>query len=86
MRIRCELFGCKCGDVPDCDRCGEHLYDDEFILAGRLEPLMAVIWTLLYRAKGMIIGYRCVECRKRFWRGYGNGCCSEKCFDSWIQF
>jgi hypothetical protein len=87
MRLHCHLFGCAvAATYPACARCNADLYEGPFIERGvnyyvdaAFDPVRRhIIWP--------IMGKRCCQCRRRYWRGYDEYCCSEKCFDEWLPF
>lgn len=85
MRLRCELFGCVCAEnYPACYRCNADLYED-FIQTGRLKPLFCVYWSAL-RLVQTVTGKRCQVCSRRYWHGYDDYVCSDKCFEDWLPF
>ena len=34
----------------------------------------------------LIVGRKCIECGRRFWRGFDDELCSRKCLDQWFPF
>lgn len=86
MRIRCTLFGCSDHHVyPACERCGEGIYDD-FIQRGWLTPAIDWFASSTRRAWWFICGRRCEICKRWYWRGRDECCCSEECYSKWIPF
>lgn len=89
VNLRCELLGCVVDeDVPACRHCGAAIYDGDFVVQGRLEPLFDLYWRIRrFMRKLRKLGPKhCAQCGKKFVRGYDNELCSEACHDNWIPF
>lgn len=84
-RLRCKLFGCvQAEDYFGCHFCQAAIYDD-FIEVGKLD------W--FFRLQGRVTRWfrrferkKCMQCGKKFWRGYDNELCSEECHEDWLPF
>ena len=87
MRLRCRLLGCD-DDAPDscCSRCGEFLYDPDWIETGLLTPTIARLHDAGRRVRRLILGTRCDVCKKRFRLGVSPWVCSKDCLENWVPF
>ena len=90
MRLRCHLFGClDSADAPCCVRCGCGIYDPDYLLSGRLDPIRWWLVRLRRRIGRLFRVQRCEVCRRRMWpwsRRINGELCSMECLDRWIPF
>lgn len=84
--FRCRCFGCQYDDISVCVHCGTAIYDWPPHEDGWFWPLWWRVCRPFRWLGGLIIGKRCQQCKRRFWRGYDGYCCSDECFSKWIPF
>lgn len=85
-RLKCRMFGCICAaDYPGCHRCEAGIYDANYVQIGALDPLYRAYWRVRHFVE-RLTGRRCEVCRKRYWRGYDEWVCSDRCFTDWLPF
>lgn len=87
MRLRCRLFGCDYDRLTAlCSRCGEFLYDPDWIDTGLLTPTITRLHDAGWWIRRLILGTRCDVCKKRFRHGVSPRVCSKECLENWVPF
>lgn len=85
-RVICWLLGCLCAtDYPGCHRCEAGIYDADYIQIGKLDPVF-VAWWAVRKFVQKFTGKKCEVCHRRYWVGYDEWVCSDKCFTDWLPF
>lgn len=84
-RLWCHLFGCCLHEqVPECVRCGAHLYEgfcDYGKISGPWWRVRNWAWCQIHR-----VYRRCECCGKVMWFKPHEPTCSEECDEKWIPF